>query len=72
MATGFLNKLETAGAMLPKQQRKMCNYVHDNLLEASMLTIPQMAERTGIATATVVRTALSLGYDSYSQFKKDI
>lgn len=34
-----------------------------------MLTIPQMAQKSNAATATVVRTAQSLGFSSYSALK---
>lgn len=72
MNNDLIQKLESASTMLPRQQRILCDYIRSNLLEASMLTIPQMAEKSGIATATVVRTVQSLGYPSYSAFKAEL
>lgn len=57
---------------LPKRQRALCSYILDNPVEASMLTITELANRSGIGTATVVRTIQALGYDSVSQFKSDL
>lgn len=68
----FLLRLEAASGMLPKQQRALCEYVLNNLLEASMLTITQMAEKVDIGTATVIRTIQSLGYSGYQSFKRDL
>lgn len=69
MNDNLIQQLESAVTMLPRQQRNLCEYIHDHLLETSMMTIPQLAEKTGVATATVVRTVQSLGYPSYSKFK---
>jgi len=68
----LIQQLESASTMLPRQQRILCDYIRGNLLEASMLTIPQMAENAGIATATVVRTVQSLGYPSFKSFKAEL
>ena len=72
MNNDLIQKLESARTMLPRQQRALCDYIRSHLVEASMLTIPQMAEKAGAATATVVRTVQSLGYPSYSAFKKEL
>ena len=40
----------------PKRRRMLCNYILDNPVEASMLTIPELASRANIGSATVIRT----------------
>lgn len=56
----------------PKRRRMLCNYILDNPVEASMLTIPELASRANIGSATVIRTIQALGYDSVSRFKSDL
>jgi len=54
---------------LPKRQRVLCNYILENPMEASMLTIVELADKCQVGAATVIRTIQSLGFEKYNQFK---
>lgn len=68
----ILEKIQIMKTELPKRQRSICDYICDNLFEASTLTIVELAEKTNTGTTTVVRTVQALGYSSYIQFKNDL
>lgn len=54
---------------LSKRQRALCAYILEHSLEASMLTIVDLAKNAQVGTATVIRTIQALGFDKYNQFK---
>ena len=64
--------MQSFRARLPKQQGYLCDFICQNPLEVSMLTIAELAEKVGVGTATVTRMVNSLGYSSYQQFKTDL
>lgn len=68
----LVSKLQAASQMLPKQQRLLCEYISENPIEASALTIAELANITNVGTATVMRMIHSLGYNSYQAFKADL
>ncbi len=68
----LISHIQSIQASLPKRQRLLCDYICNHLFEASMLTIAELAEKTGVGTATVTRMVYSLGYTSYNQFKLDL
>lgn len=50
-------------------EKKVANYVYDNLQEVIMLNVTELAHRSGASEATVVRTCKHLGYDGYYQMR---
>lgn len=55
---------------LTASKRKVAQYVLDNLEQSLFLSANQIAEAVAVDTATVVRTAKSLGYGGYPQFQE--
>lgn len=55
---------------LPKKQRIVCNYIIENYQDLSVLSLPDLAEKIGVAQTTVVRFIKNVGYDSYKDFRK--
>ncbi len=68
----LITHIQNIRSTLPKQQRLLCDYICDNLFEASMLTITELAEKADVGSATVSRMVHSLGYKSYNKFKNDL
>lgn len=56
--------------VLPKKQRILCNYIVLNYVEAGMMTVAELAERSGVGTTTVLRLVKTLNYESYGDFRR--
>lgn len=54
---------------LPPQQQTIASYLLDHLSEVPFLSVPSIAQRTGVSEATVSRFAQRLGYDGFSEMK---
>lgn len=67
--TDIFEKIRYQMDSLPKQQRAICGYILENQMEASMLTIAELASRNDVGPATVIRTVQALGFEKYNQFK---
>jgi DNA-binding MurR/RpiR family transcriptional regulator len=57
---------------LPPQQQLVATHIIDNLREAPLLTAQDIATRTGVSEATIVRFAKSLGYSGYSALRSNL
>ncbi len=57
---------------LTPAQRKVADYILKYPMEATFLTIEQLAGLTSVSVATIIRLAYSLGYDGYTQFQKSL
>jgi DNA-binding MurR/RpiR family transcriptional regulator len=54
---------------LSPQQKTIAEFLLDNLREVPFLSVPQLAERSGVSEATVVRLCQSIGYSGFSDLK---
>ncbi|MFP3846060.1 MurR/RpiR family transcriptional regulator [Priestia filamentosa] len=70
--TSFLNKLLNQRESLPKKQKNLCDYLIENYQSVGVLTIAELSEAAKVGTTTVMRLIKNLGYESYSDIKKDI
>ena len=50
-------------------EKKVANYILDNMQEVIMLNVTDLARKSGASEATVVRTCKHLGYDGYYQMR---
>jgi DNA-binding MurR/RpiR family transcriptional regulator len=55
---------------LPKKQKAVCDYIIENYQELSVLSLTELAKRSGVGQTTVMRLIHHVGYDSYREFKK--
>jgi DNA-binding MurR/RpiR family transcriptional regulator len=55
---------------LPRAQRKVAAYMLENPSEALFMTSQQLGESSGTSEATVVRLAVTLGFEGFPQFKE--
>ncbi len=69
-AGGILQYLRTAKKYLPQQQQVVCEFILNNFQKAAFLKAEEMAKASGSSTATVLRTAASLKFDSYVALKE--
>lgn len=56
---------------LPKKQRILCEYIVENYQTIGVLTITDLAKKAGVGTTTVMRVIKTLGYESFTDFKKE-
>jgi DNA-binding MurR/RpiR family transcriptional regulator len=57
---------------LSRQQKLIAEYLLDNLQEVPLLSVPQLAERSGASEATVVRLCQSIGFSGFSDMKMEV
>ncbi|RPK02384.1 MurR/RpiR family transcriptional regulator [Bacillus subtilis] len=68
----ILRKLIDVRHTLPKKQKKLCDFLLDNYQSIGILTLADLAKNSGVGTTTVLRLIQNIGYDSYSDIKKEI
>lgn len=56
--------------VLPRKQRILCNYLVLNYVDAGIMTVAELAEKSGVGTTTVMRLVKTLHYDNYGDFRK--
>lgn len=57
---------------LPKQQKKIADYIVLNINEVVFFSITMLATELNISEATIVRFAQNLGYKGFPELKKDL
>lgn len=72
MNSDLLEEIIRAKDLLPKKQRILCNYLALNYEKVGMMTVAELAESAGVGTTTVMRFVQSMGYASFSAFKRDL
>ncbi|MDR1510240.1 MAG: MurR/RpiR family transcriptional regulator [Synergistaceae bacterium] len=64
------NRLGLELKTLPRAQKKVAAYMLENPSEALFMTSQQLGESSGTSEATVVRLAVTLGFDGFPEFKE--
>lgn len=57
---------------LSRQQKLIAEYLLDNLQEVPLMSVPQLAKRSGASEATVVRLCQSIGFSGFSDMKMEV
>ncbi len=70
--SNFLQLLLDKRSTLPKKQEKLCNFMIENIQTVGIMTIAELASAADVGTTTVMRLLKNLGYDSYSDVKKEL
>jgi DNA-binding MurR/RpiR family transcriptional regulator len=68
----LLEKLHAGAQNLPVRQRQVCDYLLNNYQQVAFLTIKEVAKQSGLSPSTIVRTAASLGFDSYHSLRQSL
>lgn len=72
MKKRVLDVLQQELVSLTTSQRKVADYILKNPLEASFMTLDQLAGVVGTSTTTVMRLSFNLGYSGYSELQKEL
>lgn len=70
MGTDILSALEAASASFSKGQRRIAQYIMDEYDKAAFMTAARLGKTVGVSESTVVRFAVSLGFDGYPSMQK--
>lgn len=70
MSDSVLENILQIKDVLPKKQRLLCNYLALNHEQVGVMTVAELAENAGVGTTTVMRLVQTLGFDSFSSFKR--
>ena len=65
-------KIQDKKKRLSKGQRLILNYIEEHSDKAAFLTAAKLGEAVGVSESTVVRFAISLGYEGYPKFQKSL
>lgn len=68
----ILNRIEKKYSVLSAGQKKIADYITENLNEAVYLSAKELSERVGISQSSVVRFAAFLGYERYRDMQRDM
>ncbi len=69
MKNDLLQKIQSAMPEFSKGQRAIAAYVTENCEKAAFLTASRLGEAVGVSESTVVRFAVSLGFEGYPEFQ---
>jgi RpiR family carbohydrate utilization transcriptional regulator len=64
-----LARMRAAYPSLPPSERKVVNFILSNFEEVIRMTLAELAQRSGVSDATVVRLCRSLGFNNYLELK---
>lgn len=67
-----LHKIRQVKDRLPRQQKLLCEYILSKPVEASTLTISELAKNAGVGVTTVIRMIKKIDLDTYNQLKAQI
>ena len=65
----FLSKIKENSADLTGKQVEIADYIIRHYYKAAFLTAARLASEVGVSESTVIRFALSLGYNGYPEFQ---
>jgi len=64
-----LARMRAAYPSLPPSERKVVDFILDNFEEVIRMTLAELAQRSGVSDATVVRLCRSLGFNNFLELK---
>lgn len=67
--TESLARMRAAYPSLPPSERKVVDYILANFTDVIRMTLAELAQRSGVSDATVVRLCRSLGFNNFLELK---
>ncbi len=68
----LLKRFEEESATYSKSQRRIADYITENYDKAAFMTASKLASAIGTSESTVVRFAVTLGYEGYPEMQKHL
>ena len=57
---------------LTKNQKKLADYVRNNLIEIAFMNIITLSQKSGVSTSTITRFVKVLGFNSFPEFQEAV
>ncbi|MCR4902009.1 MAG: MurR/RpiR family transcriptional regulator [Butyrivibrio sp.] len=70
--TNIVSRMNEMYAGMSKGRKAICSYIFDHYDKAVFMTASQLGKAVGTSESTVVRFAMSLGYEGYPEFQRDL
>ena len=70
MDKDILSVIETLSDSMSKAQKRIAEYILDNIDKAAFMTAVRLARFAEVSESTVVRFAMELGYDGYPEMRR--
>ena len=70
MNSDFMSLLQNAAASFSKGQRRIAQYMMEEYDKAAFMTAAKLGSTVGVSESTVVRFAVSLGFDGYPAMQR--
>ena len=67
-----LNEIETGYAQFTKKQKKLADFMRENIHSIPFLSIVELGEKTEVSPASITRFTRELGYNGYAEFQKSV
>ena len=72
MQNDLLKKIETLIPNMTSAQKKVADLILSDSFGAAFSTIDKLAHASGVSTASVIRLANAVGYNTFSEFQEDL
>lgn len=72
MENDILSALQSGASSFSKGQRRIAQYILEEYDKAAFMTAAKLGQTVGVSESTVVRFAVSLGYDGYPSMQKSM
>ena len=70
MSNDIISRLQAESASYSKGQRRIAQFIMDEYNKAAFMTAARLGRTVGVSESTVVRFAVSLGFDGYPAMQK--
>ena len=70
MGNDIMAALESGSSLFSKGQRRIAQYIMESYDKAAFMTAAKLGQTVGVSESTVVRFAVSLGFDGYPSMQK--
>ncbi len=70
--TDVVSRMNEMYSSMSKGRKAICSYIFDHYDKAVFMTAARLGKVVGVSESTVVRFAMSLGYEGYPEFQKDL
>lgn len=70
--TDLIKNIQSRFSTLSKGQKLIADFIINNYDKAAFMTAYNLGETVGVSESTVVRFAITLGYDGYKELRRDL
>lgn len=72
MTGDLISRLREEMPQFSKSQKRIAEYISENLVRASYLTANSLSKQIGVSESTIVRFAMELGFEGFPEMQQDL